>query len=63
MSLQILQIVTKSNTKTSRILFFIALCIVSVTLWYTNSLANKLKLEEQKKSCTLGKGNEGVIRN
>ena len=40
---------TKSNTKISRILFFIALCIVSVTLWYTNSLANKLKLEEQKK--------------
>ena len=39
----------KSNTKISRILFFIALCIVSVTLWYTNSLANKLKLEEQKK--------------
>ena len=49
MSLHILQIVTKSNTKISRILFFIALCIVSVTLWYTNSLANKLKLEEQKK--------------
>tara|TARA_B100000963_G_C22613541_1_gene666105 strand:- start:492 stop:1631 length:1140 start_codon:yes stop_codon:yes gene_type:complete len=40
---------TKSNTKISRILFFVALCIVSVTLWYTNSLANKLKVEEQKK--------------
>ena len=32
-----------------KILVLLALCIVSVTLWYSNSLANKLKVEEKKK--------------
>lgn len=37
------------NSHTSKFLVFLALLIVAVTLWYTNSLANRLKIEEQKK--------------
>ena len=34
---------------TSKFLVLLALLIVAVTLWYTNSLVQKLKVEEQKK--------------
>ena len=33
----------------SKILVLLALIIVGVTLWYTNSLANKFKIEQKKK--------------
>ena len=33
----------------SRVLIILALMIVGITLWYTNNLANKFKLEEKKK--------------
>lgn len=39
----------KSSGHTSKLLVLLAFCIVAITLWYTNSLANKLKIEEQKK--------------
>jgi len=37
------------NNTTSKILVLLALSIVAITLWYTNNLANKLKVEEKKK--------------
>ena len=39
----------KSNGNTSVLLVLLAFSIVATTLWYTNNLANKLKVEEQKK--------------
>ncbi|RPG59857.1 MAG: sensor histidine kinase [Flavobacteriales bacterium TMED191] len=39
----------KSSGHTSKLLVLLAFCIVATTLWYTNNLANKLKIEEQKK--------------
>ena len=39
----------KSNGNTSTLLVLLAFGIVATTLWYTNNLANKLKIEEQKK--------------
>ena len=39
----------KLNTRISQLLMLLAFLIVTVTLWYTNSLANQLKIEEQKK--------------
>ncbi len=39
----------KSNGNTSVLLVLLAFIIVATTLWYTNNLANKLKVEEQKK--------------
>ncbi len=31
-------------------LVILALCIIGVTLWYTNNLVQKLQIEEKKKS-------------
>ncbi len=39
----------KSKGNTSVLLVLLAFSIVATTLWYTNNLANKLKVEEQKK--------------
>tara|TARA_S200000501_G_C20867288_1_gene762527 strand:- start:455 stop:1594 length:1140 start_codon:yes stop_codon:yes gene_type:complete len=39
----------KSSGHTSKLLVLLAFFIVATTLWYTNNLANKLKIEEQKK--------------
>ena len=37
------------NNNGSRVLIVLACIIVSGTLWYTNNLANQLKIEEKKK--------------
>ena len=38
-----------SHSIVSKLLFLLALIIVGLTLWYTNTLANQFKIEEKKK--------------
>ena len=41
--------VYEQKIRWKRLLFFIALCIGLISLWYTNKLVNKLAVEEEKK--------------